>query len=168
MRTNLRTGSRTGRARSIACSAFGVLLWVLGLAGTPHAAAQAETVGAQANPLDEYLDLRLQDDNDGIRRVRIGLLTMTGSFVVGSILGITWGTLNCESQGDITSCDTSKQQALSGLGAFFAGAGTIGMLTTGIMLGVRNRQKRKTEELIREKRQRAHLQWDVESGSWRF
>lgn len=146
----------------------GVLLLVLGFGGAPHAAAQAQTEAAQPNPLDEYLDLRLQDDNDGIRRVRIALLTMTGTFAVGAILSGTWGGLNCESNGDVFRCDTSKQQALSGLGAFFSGAGAIGMLTTGIMLGVRNRQKRKTEELIRQKRQTARLRWDVESNSLRF
>jgi hypothetical protein len=117
--------------------------------GSPHAAAQADASGAQSNPLDRYLELRLQDDTDGIRRVRIALL-------------------NCEGSGDVFSCDTSKQQALAGLGAFFAGAGTIGMLTTGIMLGVRNRQKRKTEELIRQKRQTARLHWDVDSSRLRF
>jgi len=147
---------------------YGVLLLVLGLAGAPHAAAQTETASARPNPLDDYLALRLQDDIDGIRRVRIALLTMTGSFAVGAILGGTWGALNCEGNGDAFSCDTSKQQALAGLGAFFSGVGTIGMLTTGIMLGVRNRQKRKTEELIRQKGQRAHLQWDIESGRLRF
>lgn len=151
--------------RSVSC---GVLLLVLGVAGSPHAAAQTEAAGAQRNPLDEYLDLRLQDDTDGIRRVRIALLTMTGSFAVGAILSGTWGGLNCEGSGDVFSCDTSKQQALAGLGAFFTGAGTIGMLTTGIMLGVRNRQKRKTEELIRQKRQTARRHWDIESSSLRF
>jgi len=151
--------------RFVSC---GLLLFVLGLAGSPHAAAQTETAGAQPNPLDEYLDLRLQEDIDGIRRVRIALLTMTGSFAVGAILSGTWGGLNCEGSGDIFSCDTSKQQALAGVGAFFSGAGTIGMLTTGIMLGVRNRQKRKTEELIRQKRQTARLRWDVESSGLRF
>jgi len=141
---------------------------VLGVAGSPHAAAQTEAAGAQPNALDEYLDRRLQDDIDGIRRVRIALLSMTGTFAVGAILSGTWGGLNCEPSGDVFSCDTSKQQALAGLGAFFSGAGTIGMLTTGIMLGVRNRQKRKTEELIRQKRQTAHLRWDLESSSLRF
>lgn len=151
--------------RSVSC---GILLCVVGLVGSPPAIAQAETAGAQPNPLDEYLDLRLQEDADGIRRVRIALLTMTGTFAVGAILSGTWGGLNCESSGDIISCDTSKQKALSGLGAFFSGAGAIGMLTTGIMLGVRNRQKRKTEELIRQKRQTARLRWDVESNGLRF
>lgn len=146
----------------------GVLLLVLGVAGSPHAAAQTEAAGAQLNALDEYLDRRLQDDTDGIRRVRIALLTMTGTFAVGAILGGTWGGLNCEASGDVFSCDASKQQALAGVGAFFYGAGTIGMLTTGIMLGVRNRQKRNTEELIRQKRQTAHLRWDLESSSLRF
>jgi hypothetical protein len=165
----LQTRNRTIRipsiGRSVSC---GILLLVLGLVLSPHAAAQTETVGAQANPLDEYLDLRLEEDTDRIRRVRIALLTMTGAFAAGSILNVTWGALNCESNGDEFSCDTSKQRALSGVGAFFSGVGAIGMLTTGIMLGVRNRQKRQTEELIRQKRQRAHLHFDVESGSLRF
>jgi hypothetical protein len=141
---------------------------VLGFAGSPHAAAQTETAGARPNPLDEYLDLRLQEDTDRIRRVRIALLASTGAFAVGSILGVTWGALNCEGNGDVFSCDASKQQGLSGAGAALTGVGTIGMLTTGIMLGVRNRQKRKTEELIRKDRQRAGLHWDIESGSLRF
>ena len=154
---------------SLGCSiSCGMLLLVLALAGSSHAAAQTEAAGAQPSALDAYLDLRLQDDNNGIRRVRIALLTMTGTFAVGAILSGTWGGLNCEGSGDVFSCDTSKQQALAGLGAFFSGAGTIGMLTTGIMLGVRNRQKRKTEELIRQKRQTARLRWDLESSSLRF
>jgi hypothetical protein len=136
--------------------------------GSAHATAQAKTAVAQPSALDEYLDLRLQEDTDGIRRVRIALLSMTGTFAVGAILGGTWGGLNCEANGDVFSCDTSKQQALAGLGAFFFGAGTIGMLTTGIMLSVRNRQKRKTEELIQRKRQTARLRWDLESSSLRF
>lgn len=150
---------------SVSC---GVFLWVLVFAGSPHAAAQTETAVAQGNPLDQYLDLRLQEDTDRIRRVRIALLVSTGAFAVGSILGGTWGALNCEGNGDVFSCDASKQQALAGVGAAFAGAGTISMLTTGIMLGVRNRQKRETEELIRKERQRAGLHWDVESGRLRF
>jgi hypothetical protein len=60
-------------------------------------------------------------------------------------------------------CNTAGD-VLVPLGAAFLGAGAIGMITSGIMLGVRNKQKREIERDMRRHYYGRRLQWDIPSG----
>jgi hypothetical protein len=163
-----------------------IALWgVLGLLGPGSAGAQdsapletpvnLEISAPQGGPtlelesiaLDLYPQDKLQDAEERSRRARIGLLASTGAFAVGTILSAAWAGVNCATESDGLRCDTGSHSALAGVGGAFAAAGVVSMITTGIMLGVRNRQKRQIEGSM-ESQPRAKLEWDLESGRWRF
>ncbi|MBW2192001.1 MAG: hypothetical protein JRG93_20940 [Deltaproteobacteria bacterium] len=101
------------------------------------------------------------------RRARIGLFAGTGAFVLGIVLGAAWIGKNCSSDGGATTCNEDAQPGLAGTGAFFVGSGAITMITSGIMLGVRNKKIRGIEDSI-ERHRTASAHWDLESGVLRF
>ena len=142
-----------------------------GSAEQPTVSAPSEVVvqtpTEQPVTMDEVLEFKLKEASDRSRRVRIALISTTGAFVVGMILAAAWAGSNCDSSNNVSVCNNDKQQGLSGTGAFFLGAGAIGMITTGIMLGVRNKRWRDLERQAHKRRQ-ANLHWDTESGLLRF
>lgn len=155
------------------------LLGVLGLVGPGSAGAQDSappvnlevSAGPSFEPetitLDVYDQRKLEDAEERSRRTRISLLASTGAFAVGAILSAAWAGANCTTDSNGLQCDTDRHSALAGVGGAFAAAGAVTMITTGIMLGVRNRQKRKIEGSM-ELHRRAALEWDSKSGRWRF
>jgi hypothetical protein len=111
--------------------------------------------------LQAFRDLEQMDEQ--IRRTRIALLSTTGAFGLGLALSIA-GASQCQDDrfdGDLV-CNTAGK-ALWGIGGSSLIGGAVGMLTSGIMLGVRQRKRRGREREIRTySEQRLH--WDLESA----
>ena len=161
------------------------LLFVFGLSDPAAAGAQAATDGVDLSPeavaasaeiglsrvgsrtLDEELARQLEDAKTRSRRARIGLFSGTGAFVLGIVLGAAWVGKNCSNAGGEYTCNEDAQSGLAATGAFFIGSGAITMITSGIMLGVRNKKIRGVEDSI-ERHRTASAHWDLESGVLRF
>ncbi len=161
------------------------LLFVFGLSDPAAAGAQAATDGVDLSPeavaasaeiglsgvgsltLDEELARQLEDAKTRSRRARIGLFAGTGAFVLGIVLTAAWAGKNCSSDGGAYTCNDDAQPGLIGTGGFFVGSGAITMITTGIMLGVRNKKIRDVQDSI-ERHRTASAHWDLESGVLRF
>jgi hypothetical protein len=114
----------------------------------------------------DYLQYELEEATERSRRVRVALISTSAVFGVGIILaGI--GASQCQviqrfNQDEIL-CNTAGDVLLP-LGGAFIGAGAIGMITSGIMLGVRNKQKREIERDMRRRYYGGRLQWDIPTG----
>jgi hypothetical protein len=104
------------------------------------------------------------------RVVRNALIGTSVGFAVGVIL--TGAAISqCDSIQSFDGSDdwtcNNAGDVLTALGGTFAGLGAIGMITTGIMLGVRNKQKRDIERDMR-RRYGSGLRWDPSSGRFVF
>ena len=117
-----------------------------------------------------YTDYDLQEAKRRSRVVRNALIGTSVAFGVGAILmGI--GASQCD---NFTRFDgrndwicNNAGDVLVPLGGTFMGLGAIGMITTGIMLGVRNKQKREIER-DRRRRYGTRFRWDEKSGRFVF
>jgi hypothetical protein len=96
-------------------------------------AAGVEAVPSQPRTVDEYT---LEEIELRIRRARIGLLSTTGVLVVGAALSLV---------GAATSSSSSNvyEDPLVVTGLSILVGGTVGMIASGIVLGVRNRELRR-------------------------
>lgn len=118
-----------------------------------------------------YLDYDLQEARERSRRARVALIATSAVFGVGIILaGI--GASQCQvidriNQSDEWLCNNAGD-VLVPLGSSIAAAAAIGMITSGAMLGVRNRTKREIERDIRRRYYGQRLRWDVDSGRFVF
>ena len=132
----------------------------------PPPAVVITTSPNPVSPSPGYYQYELEDARERSRRVRVALISTSAVFGVGIILaGI--GASQCQviqriNQDEIL-CNTAGD-VLVPLGAAFLGAGAIGMITSGIMLGVRNKQKREIERDMRRHYYGRRLQWDIPSG----
>jgi hypothetical protein len=114
----------------------------------------------------DYLQYELEEATERSRRVRVALISTSAVFGVGIILaGI--GASQCQviqrfNQDEIL-CNNAGDVLLP-LGGAFIAAGAIGMITSGIMLGVRNKQKREIERDMRRRYYGGRLQWDIPTG----
>ena len=119
-------------------------------------------------PYDEY---DLNEAKRQSRVVRNALIGTSASFALGAILGGVGASqcttftrpngteeLDCNKTGDV----------LLPLGGTIAALSFVGMLTTGIMLGVRNKQKREIEREIRRRYTARRLHFDEASGGLVF
>ncbi|MEM7137930.1 MAG: hypothetical protein AAF500_15205 [Myxococcota bacterium] len=136
-------------------------------ASTTPASVDLTASAADIPTHEDYLWLRLETAEDRSRRARIALITGTGAFVAGAILAAVWSGQNCTSEEDQSICRTDAQPGLSGTGAFLLGSGFITMVTSGIMLGVRNKKKRGVLDEIAAHRD-SRAEWDFDSGLLRF
>jgi len=133
----------------------------------PPPAVVITTSPNPVSPSPGYYQYELEDAKERSRRVRVALISTSAVLGVGIILaGI--GASQCEiiqrfNQPDDILCNTAGDVLLP-LGGAFIGAGAIGMITSGIMLGVRNKQKREIERDIRRRYYGGRLQWDIPSG----
>ena len=104
------------------------------------------------------------------RAVRNALIGTSVGFGVGIIL-VGVGASQCDQVNRFDGSDewvcNDAGDVLLGLGGTFIGLGTIGMITTGIMLGVRNKQKREIERDLRN-RYGGRFRWDPSSGRFVF
>lgn len=121
----------------------------------------------QTSASQVYFDHDLEEAEERSRRVRVALISTSVVFGVGVILGGA-GASQCQyiqgfNQSDQWLCNNAGD-VLVPLGGTFAAIGAIGMLTSGIMLGVRNKQKRDIERDMRRHYYGGRLQWDIPSG----
>lgn len=108
---------------------------------------------------------RLTDAQDRSRRARNGLIGSTALFAVGWIfLGVA--IPRCEAGTNELLC-TSPGYAYMTIGLTLTGAGAIGMVVSGILLGVRNGHKRTLARTIG-RRPGARFRWDPRSASFVF
>ena len=117
-----------------------------------------------------YTDYDLQEAERRSRVVRNALIGTSAGFAVGAILAGA-GASQCTSfvrfDGRNDWICNSAGDVLVPLGGTFMALGAIGMLTTGIMLGLRNKHKREVERDIR-RRYGSRFRWDERSGQFVF
>ncbi|MGB9337854.1 MAG: hypothetical protein WCB63_01405 [Polyangiales bacterium] len=140
-----------------------------------EAGAAPSTVIIAPNETSEerWLQVDLEEASQRSRRTRNALIATSATFAVGAILaGI--GASQCEqinsssvqSYNDL-QCNTAGDVLLP-LGGTIAGLSFVGMLTSGIMLGVSNKRKREIQRDIRRGQYGRRLQWDIPSGGLVF
>jgi hypothetical protein len=132
----------------------------------PPPAVVITTSPNQVSPSPGYFQYELEDAKERSRRVRVALISTSAVFGVGLILAGV-GASQCEVIQRINQDEILCNRAgdvLVPLGGAFIGAGAIGMITSGIMLGVRNKQKREIERDMRRHYYGGRLQWDIPSG----
>jgi hypothetical protein len=122
-----------------------------------------------ANPA--YFEYDLEEAKERSRRTRVALIATSAVFGVGAIIaGI--GASQCESRPRINQTDewvcNNAGDVMVPLGGTMAGLAAIGMITSGAMLGVRNRNKREIERDLRRRYYGSRFRWDVESGRFVF
>jgi len=123
---------------------------------------------AQAPPAYSVYDL--EEAKERSRRVRVALIATSAAFAVGVIIaGI--GASQCEwitqPGSDVYRCNNAGDVMVP-LGGTIAGLAAIGMITSGAMLGVRNRTKREIERDIRRRYYGSRFHWDIDSGRFVF
>lgn len=111
-----------------------------------------------------WFERDLEEAQTRIRRTRNALIGTSAGFAVGVILaGI--GASQCQwidrvgDENDEWLCNNTGD-VLVPLGGSIAGLSAIGMLTSGIMLGVANKRRRQIEQDIRRSYGR-RLRWDI-------
>ncbi|KPK15510.1 MAG: hypothetical protein AMJ62_08855 [Myxococcales bacterium SG8_38] len=118
-----------------------------------------------------YDERDLEDAKERSRVVRNGLIGTSAAFALGAILGgIGLSQCSTSTNADGTEdwvCNNAGD-VLAPLGGTIAGLSAIGVLTTGIMLGVRNKHVREIEREIRRRYGTRRLHWDEKSGSFVF
>ena len=117
-----------------------------------------------------YLHGDLEEANRGIRNTRNALIATSAVALVGVIVASTAAS-QCDviyrfNRPDDLVC-TQRGDALIAAGASIFGLAAIGVITSGIMLGVRKGKRRRLNREIRSQ-QGARLQWDIESGRVEF
>jgi len=127
----------------------------------------------QTSARQVYFQSDLEESNEGILRTRIALISTGAVAAVGAIL-LGVGTTQCEwvytayyHDHDDYVCSTAGN-ALLGTGATLFSLGTIGVVTSGIMLGVRKGKRRQLERDMRRSVYGSRLEWDIEEARLRF
>jgi len=126
---------------------------------------------AFVSPIRPYDQYELDEAKRQSRAVRNGLIGTSAGFALGAILGGV-GASQCTTVTYLNgnqelSCNNAGNVLLP-LGGTIAGLSAIGMITTGIMLGVRHKQKRSIEREIRRRYTERRLHFDEESGGLVF
>jgi len=132
-----------------------------------------ESLGSQGypSPIEGSQQYELEEANKGIRNTRNALIATSALGLVGMIVGAT-AFRHCEfiyynvNRPDDLVC-TQRGDALLVAGGTIFGLAAIGMITSGIMLGVRKGKRRRLRREI-QRSQGARLQWDVPSGGLVF
>jgi hypothetical protein len=134
----------------------------------PPAAMIITTAPNQSSARQVYFQSDLDDLNNGIRRTRVALISTSAATAVGIIL-TSIGASQCTYYSssnyyyDSYNCNTAGN-VLVPMGATLLSLGAIGMITSGIMLGVKKGKKRRMQRDMRQSAYGARLQWDVDSG----
>jgi hypothetical protein len=135
--------------------------------------ASITTMAPSQTSEQHWLEVDFEQASQRSRRTRNALIATSASFAVGAILaGI--GASQCE---QITSSSAQSYNDLQcnnagdvllPLGGTIAGLSFVGMLTSGIMLGIANKRKREIQRDIRRSQYGRRLQWDIPSGALVF
>jgi hypothetical protein len=120
---------------------------------------------------DAWLQRDLEDAQARSRRSRNALIGTSAAFGLGAVLaGI--GASQCQSISTVNQYDdllcNNAGNVLLPLGGTIAGLSAIGMITSGIILGVANKRKREIQRDIRRGYYGRRLRWDVPSGGLVF
>jgi hypothetical protein len=133
---------------------------------TPQASTAPPTT--LLRPYDQY---DLDEAARKSRSVRNALIGTSSAFALGAILagiGASQCTYFTNPNGS-TDVDCNKAgDVLLPLGGTIAALSAIGMITTGIMLGVRNKHKRDIEREVRRRYSQRRLHFDEKSGGLVF
>jgi hypothetical protein len=137
-------------------------------AETPAESTAPPPPSALYRPYDQY---DIDEAKRQSRVVRNALIGTSSAFALGVILGGIGGS-QCDSitnpdGSDDLDCNTAGDVLLP-LGGTIAGLSFVGVLTTGIMLGVRNKHKRDIEREIRRRYTERRLHFDEKSGGLVF
>ena len=123
------------------------------------------TTAPSASPSREvWFQKDMEDANSRVLKLRNGLIGTSVGFAVGLVVaGI--GVSQCQiierpAQDDEILCNTAGNVMVP-LGGTIAALGAIGMLTTGIMLGVAKKRRRDIERDFRRSAYGRRLQWDA-------
>ena len=119
----------------------------------------------------DWLQKDLEEATERSRRTRIALISTSAAFAVGVVLGGA-GASQCDeirrSDGTTEWVCNNAGNVLVPLGGTIAGLSAIGMITSGIMLGVANKRKREAERDIRRSYSGHRFHWDIPSGRFVF
>lgn len=121
----------------------------------------------QAPTWEEYRYKRLQAS---ARRSRNALIGTSAATAVGFAMGLGFGAKCTEYVTPVGSdrlCTTRGQEAGLTIGAMMFTGGAVGMLTTGIMLGVRKGKLRRLDDQARVGKSRA-VRWDLARSRFVF
>ena len=122
-----------------------------------------------------FASSKLEDATEGIRRTRIALISTSAAAGVGIVL-LGVAASQCQFvetvprsryDSDDLLCNRAGDALLAAGGTIF-GLAAIGMITSGIMLGVRKGKRRRLEREMRSLQYGKRLQWDVPSGGLVF
>lgn len=133
------------------------------------AAASVAYAGSASSPTSatDSLLWSLRTAEARTRVPRNALFAGAGMTAVGLVFTVAWAAKNCTRSDAQSVCATDSQPGLAGAGALFLVSGSLIMLSSGIVLGVRNGKRRHLlKEVDRQPKSSAH--WDVESGLLRF
>ncbi|NNE20399.1 MAG: hypothetical protein HKN10_18185 [Myxococcales bacterium] len=142
---------------------------------SPDTVPRATADSAATSPSDPLYRPYDQSDLDEVARqglvLRKWLIGTSVGLAVGTIL-VGAGASQCESFSRVTGSNrvacNNAGEVLVPLGATIAVLSAVGMLTSGVMLGIRNRQKRDIEREIRRRYSNRRLHFDAQSGGWVF
>ena len=163
-----------------------VVAAICGTAGTASAQQASTIPEAETGPSisigtsapnqtseERWLQVDLEEAKDRSRRTRNALIGTSAGFAVGAILAGV-GLSQCQevpkeraNTYDSLLCNNAGKVMLP-LGGTIAGLSFVGMLTSGIMLGIANKRKREIQRDIRRTQQSRRLQWDIPSGALVF
>ena len=142
-----------------------LLMWSLGVVHVASAQEAAPAAPGAATPSTGiamapanlpqqrlWLEQDLNDAEDRSRRIRNALIGTSAAFALGAILGGI-GASQCQvvstpGQNDEYRCNNAGD-VLVPLGGTIAALGAVGMITSGIMLGVANKRKREIKRDLR-------------------
>jgi hypothetical protein len=127
------------------------------------------TAPSQTSASGVYFDYDLKEAEERSRRTRNALIATSAVTGVGIIL-LGVGSSQCEegfNDSDDRVCNNAGD-VLRPLGGSLFGAGSIGMITSGIMLGVSNKRKREIQRDMRRHYHGSRFHWDVGSGRFAF
>ena len=138
---------------------------------SPSTSSIVTTAPSQTSASQVYFEQDLEEAELRSKRVRIALISTSAAFGVGLILAGV-GASQCQvierpDQTEEWLCNNAGD-VLVPLGGSLLAAGAIGMITSGIMLGVRNKQKRDMERDMRRHYYGSRFHWDIPSGRFVF
>ena len=136
-------------------------------------ASPAHSTAGQGYPVSSigYTNGALEDANAGVRNTRNALIATSALAAVGMIVGAT-AMRHCRWWPSFYDANdllcTQRGDALLTAGASIFGLAAIGMITSGIMLGVRKGKRRRLRREMQTRPYGARLQWNTESSRLEF
>jgi hypothetical protein len=125
----------------------------------------AQYLGVPIEWTGPFYEYALADARDRSLRARNALIGSAASFALGWVF-LPFAFPRCERLSSGIECTTAGYVHMT-LGLGFAAAGSAGMIVSGILLGVRNANRRWLHR-AGQRREGARLRWDPQSGAFVF